>query len=430
MSSLRRRAIVVSRARSPERSSTGGRVSARAAAAESSGSASTRSQAIASRTSGRWKSAVGPERWKGMPRSSIAAATAPPCLAGSATRTQICSGAGPPAIRCSTSRATACAWARSLAHRQKPSRGSRQRCSSGSAPLGVHRVEPALGRGRLGAALQREDLAGVVGGERFDDRELRPASPPRARRPSAWRKRSAISRRTSGRSTSRQSGRGRRRPVEAAGLGEDAVVGGVELGELELAAGRLALGLVGGLGRPGLGALRRGWSDRPARPSGGRSGPAGGPAGRPGCRGSRGGAAAARRAGRAASPAVPPGRGRRRTGRARPPRGNRGAAARRSPPRCRSRAPRRSPSAAPRSVPAGARRRPGAKRSRGPARGAAPSPTRRARRRARSSVLPVPAAPTISSGPSPCAMARSRSAGGGSSAVDWSSRSTPKLAAW
>src|ERR1700761_8271422 len=55
MSSLRRRAIVVSRARSPGRSSTGGRVSARAAAAESSGSASTRSQAIASRTPARWK---------------------------------------------------------------------------------------------------------------------------------------------------------------------------------------------------------------------------------------------------------------------------------------------------------------------------------------------------------------------------------------
>ena len=95
MSSLRRRAIVVSRARSAERSSTGGRVSARAAAAESSGSASTRSQAIASRTSGRWKSAAGPERWKGMPRSSIAAATGAARWAGSSTSTQIASGAVP-----------------------------------------------------------------------------------------------------------------------------------------------------------------------------------------------------------------------------------------------------------------------------------------------------------------------------------------------
>ena len=83
MSILRRRAIVVSRARSAERNSTGGRVSARAAAAESSGSASTRSQAIASRTSGRWKSAAGPARWNGTPRSSIAAATVPAtCTAG------------------------------------------------------------------------------------------------------------------------------------------------------------------------------------------------------------------------------------------------------------------------------------------------------------------------------------------------------------
>ena len=78
MSSLRRRAIVVSRARSAERSSIGGLVSARAAAAESSGSASTRNQAIASRTSGRWNSAAGPAMWNGTPRSSIAAATAPP----------------------------------------------------------------------------------------------------------------------------------------------------------------------------------------------------------------------------------------------------------------------------------------------------------------------------------------------------------------
>ncbi len=95
MSSLRRRAIVVSRARSAERSSIGGRVSARAAAGESPGSASTRSQAIASRTSGRWKSAAGPERWKGMPRSSIAAATGPPLAAGSSISTQISSGRGP-----------------------------------------------------------------------------------------------------------------------------------------------------------------------------------------------------------------------------------------------------------------------------------------------------------------------------------------------
>ena len=95
MSSLRRRAIVVSRARSAGGSSIGGRVSARAAAAESAGSASTRSQAIASRTSGRWKSAAGPERWNGIPRSSIAAATGPPRSPGSSIRTQTSSGRDP-----------------------------------------------------------------------------------------------------------------------------------------------------------------------------------------------------------------------------------------------------------------------------------------------------------------------------------------------
>ena len=74
MSSLRRRAIVVQRARSTERSSTGGRVSARTTAAESFGSAIARSQAIVSRTSGRPKNAAEPALRKGMLRSSSAAA--------------------------------------------------------------------------------------------------------------------------------------------------------------------------------------------------------------------------------------------------------------------------------------------------------------------------------------------------------------------
>ena len=55
MSSLRRRASWVSRATSTERSSTGGRESARTTAPESPGSASARSQASTSRTSARWK---------------------------------------------------------------------------------------------------------------------------------------------------------------------------------------------------------------------------------------------------------------------------------------------------------------------------------------------------------------------------------------
>ena len=74
MSSLRRLAIVVQRARSPDRSSIGGRVTALTTAAASLESASRRSQARASRTSGRWKSAPSPRKRNGTPRSSKAAA--------------------------------------------------------------------------------------------------------------------------------------------------------------------------------------------------------------------------------------------------------------------------------------------------------------------------------------------------------------------
>ncbi len=60
MSSLRRRAIWVQRAMSTERSSIGGRASARTTAAASEGSASSRSQASTSRISARWKKAASP----------------------------------------------------------------------------------------------------------------------------------------------------------------------------------------------------------------------------------------------------------------------------------------------------------------------------------------------------------------------------------
>ena len=209
MSSLRRREIVVSRARSPERSSTGGRVSARAAAAESSGSASTRSQAIASRTSGRWKSAAGPERWKGMPRSSIAAATAPPCLAGLVDEdADLLRRRSPPAIRCSTSRATACAWARSLAQRQKRELGLAEAVLEArpTSPSGWSSREPARPRGpgpsssssaqRPGSGSRRRAPRAAPAG---------PGSPPPARRPSGTRSARRSRRRTSGRSASSQS---------------------------------------------------------------------------------------------------------------------------------------------------------------------------------------------------------------------------------
>ncbi len=60
MSSLRRRAIWVTRARSIARSSTGGRASARTTAPASPGSTSSRSHASRSRTSARWKNAAAP----------------------------------------------------------------------------------------------------------------------------------------------------------------------------------------------------------------------------------------------------------------------------------------------------------------------------------------------------------------------------------
>ena len=135
MSSLRRLAMVVRRARSAERSSTGGRVSARAAAAESAGSARTLNHAIASRTSGRWNNAAGPDMWNGIPRSSIAAATGPLC-SWSSTSTQISSGAIPPAIKCSASRATAWAWARSLLQRQNLAAGLQNRSLNSTVVMG------------------------------------------------------------------------------------------------------------------------------------------------------------------------------------------------------------------------------------------------------------------------------------------------------
>ena len=81
MSSLRRRAIWVTRARSIARSSTGGRASARTTAPASPGSTSSRSHASRSRTSARWKNAAAPASRYGTARSSNATATAWPSRA-------------------------------------------------------------------------------------------------------------------------------------------------------------------------------------------------------------------------------------------------------------------------------------------------------------------------------------------------------------
>ena len=119
MSSLRRRAIWVQRAMSTERSSIGGRASARTTAPASDGSASSRSQASTSRISARWKNAASPtSRWA-TARSSSATATAWPSRATAETRIAIRPGCTPSrAISRSTSAATDWACARSLAQRQ------------------------------------------------------------------------------------------------------------------------------------------------------------------------------------------------------------------------------------------------------------------------------------------------------------------------
>ena len=131
MSSLRRRAICVQRARSIARSSTGGRASARTTAPASPGSASSRSQASRSRTSARWKKAAAPDSRYGTARSSSATATAWPSPLTERTSTQTSSGATPSRDTSrSTSAATACACARSFAQRQNAT-------SPGGAPSGA-----------------------------------------------------------------------------------------------------------------------------------------------------------------------------------------------------------------------------------------------------------------------------------------------------
>ena len=142
MSSLRRRAIWVQRARSMARSSTGGRASARTTAPASPGSTSSRSQASRSRTSARWKKAAAPaSRW-GTARSSSATATAWPSLRTERTRMQTSSGStSSRASSRSTSAATACACARSVAQRQNAT------SPAGRLRRGLERLGEALRRG-------------------------------------------------------------------------------------------------------------------------------------------------------------------------------------------------------------------------------------------------------------------------------------------
>ena len=405
MSSLRRREIVVSRARSAERSSIGGRVSARAAAAESSGSASTRSQAIASRTSGRWKRAAGPERWNGMSRSSIAAATAPPRRAGSSIEhadlfrrrpagEQVL-GLSRNSLRLGALVAAAPEADRGLA---EPACPARSRSASGWTAR-----DHARRRGRRG-----EEVPGVaLDTVRRHPRKRRSPAParrggsgcpvPELARIDRW---AAV---VSSSSSTIRCGEaiGERganvgalveepvqgeedvAAVEVAGLGEDAVVGGGQLRQLGLAGGSPALSASirssrrasRPAGLPRISWLRSGSSSMRSSRIASRSAAAEHVEERVEARRRRSARAAAARASRlpGADPellvgAVQQGLDCARAGAARWP-------------RSRSRTRTRS--------------------------GATPSAARRARRRARTSVLPVPAAPSSSSGPPPWATARS-----------------------
>jgi hypothetical protein len=119
MSSLRRRASCVSRAMSTECRPTGGRDSARTAAPESAGSASSRIQASTSRTSARWKYAADPDSRNGTALSSSAEPTTGPSSTRDCTSTATAPGSTPPASSRTHSAATAWACARSDAQRQK-----------------------------------------------------------------------------------------------------------------------------------------------------------------------------------------------------------------------------------------------------------------------------------------------------------------------
>ena len=331
-----------------------------------------------------------------MPRSSIAAATGPPCVgrvvdqdadrlrAGVPPREQVLDlagdGLGLGALVGAAPEAELGLAEPVLELRSRRRRGGASRNQPPSS---------ALGR------LERVDVVRVVA------RRARRAAPagrgscPRARRPSGARSARRSASRTSARSSSRQfEGEEDVAAVEAAGRGEDAVVG------VQTRRTRARADASGGsCGRSRAARFER--SVRSVAPGQQR-----GPAGRPGCRGSRGGAAAARRGGRAASPAARPGRARRRRGRGRRRRSARAGAARRSSPRCRSRAPRRDRRAAPRRGRAAARAVGAGRGDHQHPLGAAPVGGERASRRASTSVLPVPALAEHQQ--RPLAVARSR----------------------
>ena len=275
MSSLRRRAIVVTFARSTERSPTGGLVSVRTTAAASLGSASIRSQASTSRTSGRWKKAASPAKRNGTLRSSSAAATRRPSRQPEPAITQIRSArTSPAASRCSTSRgdglrlgAIVLAGARTGS---RPGSAGRRRGRSRRCPGGRRGTPRAPPGRRRGSALS-------PGRDRTAQTRLpwAPTASSRAR----W----AIPASSSSSASTlpnRLADLGgdvgaiveqlaelehQVAAVEAAGLAQDPVVAGVEVGELDLALGPLALGGVGGRALGGDRPFAQGRRARPPR---------------------------------------------------------------------------------------------------------------------------------------------------------------------
>ena len=300
MSSLRRREIVVSRARSTERSSTGGRVSARAAAAESSGSASIRSQAIASRTSGRLEERGRPDDAEGDAallhrrrdrvavagrlvdddadslgpeprRRSGARPRAPPPAPGRARceQRQKRTGASASAARPGFSSRSSIRGdhrARGVGDVLPAAKGAVEDDDVG---VGMQVAKPGGGAAapgpRRGVVVQRAEEVGGVGAELGEqrpagegrvlelvDHQVAEAAGDLAPHVGALGEQAA----------QRQD---HVAGVEAVGGGEDPVVLGVEVGELALAPRRLARGLVAGRACPLARPRRRGSAGAPPR---------------------------------------------------------------------------------------------------------------------------------------------------------------------
>ena len=334
MSSLRRRAIWVTRARSIARSSTGGRASARTTAPASPGSTSSRSQASRSRTSARWKNAAAPDRWYGTARSSNATATAWPSARTERTSTHTSSGAtslardqpldvGRHGLRlralggAAPERDLAALVARrsaSFSSRSSIGSTTARAAASTRAPRAVRDLEPdapsrpATRRGSRARSWSPRRGSGGSPGRRRRTRVIPPCSATSSRSSRPWAKLASCSSSTSTWRKRRGQPRAHERAlaqqperlqdevaeVERAGLVEQPVVGGEQRGELALARAVRVLGQPRRPRRVVVGGDQLVLERVDPRARSRR-------ASRSGCRAGRGGAAAGRRCARAAS---------------------------------------------------------------------------------------------------------------------------------